>query len=142
VDTEPRQTAGQETPTHAAARMLEVAAVTAETLVSDAEHEAAALVKDAQEKADAILRASRTESDRVAGALARTKQEQTAELERERVTTLGDLNEKKAAIESQITQLREMESLHRDQLRRALTEQLTRLDSSLPGPPDRDPTQR
>ena len=48
VDTEPKLIAVQETPTSAAARMLELASVTADRLVADAETEAESLVTAAQ----------------------------------------------------------------------------------------------
>ncbi len=125
----------EETPTSAAARMLEVAAVTADRLVSDAEMEAESVVTTAQARADAIVEASRDEADQVAAELARSKEEQAAELNRERVTAMTALSEEKAAIEAQIAMLHQMESDHRSQMRHHFTEQLALLDAPLPEPP-------
>jgi vacuolar-type H+-ATPase subunit H len=136
VNTEPTEPITvQETPTSAAARMLELAVVTADRLVTDAEEEAESLVTDAQARADAILEASRNEADQVAAELARTKEEQAAELDRERVTALAGLSDEKAALEAQIATLRQMDSDHRSQMRHHLTEQLSLLDATLPEPP-------
>ncbi len=95
-----------ESPTGAAARMLEVAAVTAEEIVAVA-----------QAHAEAILEASRQEAHEAA-----------AELDRRRTTTLAGLAEEKAELESQITTLRSLHDDHRSQLRRHLTQQLELLD--------------
>jgi cell division septum initiation protein DivIVA len=125
----------QETPTSAAARMLELAALTADRLVTDAETEAESLVNVAQARADAILEASRNEADQVAAELARTKEEQAAELDRERATALAGLSDEKAALEAQIATLRQTESDHRSQIPHHLTEQHSVLDAILPEPP-------
>jgi len=102
-----------ESPTGAAARVLEVAAVTADRLVSDAETEAESLVTTARATADEILAASRTEARQVA----------------------ADLAEEKAALEAQIATLLQMQSDHRSRLRQYLTEQLSLLDTKVPEPP-------
>jgi cell division septum initiation protein DivIVA len=125
-----------ETPTSAAARMLELAAVTADRLVSDAEMEAKSVVTTAQARADAIVEASRDEADQVAAELARSKEEQATELNRERETAMTALTEEKAAIEAQIAMLRQMESDHFSQMRHHLTEQLSLLDATQSEPPD------
>jgi cell division septum initiation protein DivIVA len=136
ADTEPTEPITvQETPTSAAARMLELAAVTADRLVTDAETEAESLVTVAQARADAILEASRHEADQVAAELARTKEEQAAELDRERATALAGFSDVKAALEAQIATLRQMESDHRSQMRHHLTEQLSLLDATQLEPP-------
>ena len=75
--------------------MLELAAVTADRLVTDAETEAESLVAAAQASADAILEASRNEANQVAAELARTKEEQAAELDRERATALAELTRRR-----------------------------------------------
>jgi len=135
VDTEPTEPITvQETPTSASARMLELAAVTADRLVTDAETEAQSLVTVAQGSADAIQEASRIEANQVAAELARTKEEQVAELDRERATALAELSEEKAALEAHIATLRQMEGDHRSQMRHHLTEQLSMLDATLPQP--------
>ena len=127
-----RPTADHEAPTTAAARMLELAAVTADRLVSDAEAEAESLVATAQARAHEMAEASRHEADQVAAELARTKAEQAAELDRERAMALAGLADEKAALEEQVATLRQMESDHRRQMRSHLTEQLSRLDAIEP----------
>lgn len=132
VDTKPTgPITGHETPTSAVARMLELAGVTAERLVTDAETEAESLVGAAQARADAILEASRNEANRVAAELARTKEEQTVALDRERATALAELADEKASLEAQVVTLRQ----HRSQMRQLLTEQLSMLDAPLPESP-------
>lgn len=136
ADTEPTELRTvQDTPTSAAARMLELAAVTADRLVADAGAEAESLVTVAQARADAILEATRKEADQVAAELARTKDEQAAELARDRATAVAELGDEKAALEAQIAALRQMESHHRSQMRQHLTEQLSMLDATPPEPP-------
>jgi len=135
VVTEPIEpTTVEESPTDPAARMLELAAGTADQLVADARSEAESLVATAQAEADTILEASRTEADRVAAELVRHKKEQAAELDRERVTTLTGLADEKAALEASIARLRQVQSDHRSQMRQHLTEQLSLLDATLPEP--------
>ena len=124
-----------ETPTSAVARMLELAGVTADRLVIDAEAEAQSLVSAAQAKADAILETSRNEANRVAAELARTKEKQSAALDRERATALAELAEEKASLEAQIVALREMDGQHRNRMRHLLTQQLSQLDAPLPQSP-------
>jgi vacuolar-type H+-ATPase subunit H len=114
----------RETPTSAAARMLELAGVTADRLVIEAEAEAEALVTGAQARADAILEASRNEARQVA-----------AELARERGTALAELRDEKSALEAQNAKLRQVASDHRTLMRHHLTEQLSMLDATLPDPP-------
>ena len=64
-----------ESPTGAAARMLELAGITADRLVTDAQTEAESLVTVAQARADAILEAAHNEANEIAAELARTKEE-------------------------------------------------------------------
>jgi len=124
-----------ESPTAAAARMLELAAGTADQLVADAEQEAESLVTTAQATADALLEASRREARQVAAELALSKAEQATALDRERATALAGLADEKAALEAQIAALRQLQSEHRSTLPQHLTEQLSFLDASLPEPP-------
>jgi cell division septum initiation protein DivIVA len=124
-----------ESSTSAAARMLELAAVTADRLVVDAETEAESLVTAARASADAILESSRTEARRGAAELARSKEQQTAELDRERATALAGLAEEKAALEARNATLRQMQSDHRRQMRDHLTDQLSLLDATVPEAP-------
>jgi cell division septum initiation protein DivIVA len=123
-----------ESPT-SPARLLEIAAVTADRLVADAKTEAESLVSAARTEADAVLEASRSEVRRVEAELARNKEQQTAELERERATALAGLADEKAALEERIATLRELQSDHRRQLRDHLQEQLSLLDAVSPQPP-------
>jgi len=92
----------------AAARMLEVAAVTADRLVADAEKEAESVLATAQAAADEIAEAGRNENARV----------------------LGRLADEKAELEAQIATLREMESEQRRQMRSHLNEHLELLDAT------------
>jgi cell division septum initiation protein DivIVA len=117
------------------ARMLELAALTADRLVADAKAEAESLVTDAHAEADAVRLAGRTEASQVAAELARSKEEQTAELERERATALAGLAAEKATLEDQIATLRRVQSEHRRQLREHLEAQLSTLDAAMPEPP-------
>jgi cell division septum initiation protein DivIVA len=120
VETEPSHPAtADESPTSRAARMLELAAGTADQLISDAETEA-----------EAIVATSRNDAARAEAELVRTREEQTAELERERSTALAGLAEEKAALEEQIAQLRRTESDYRDRMRHQLNEQLSLLETS------------
>lgn len=133
VATDPTEPAlVQESPMSAAARMLELAASTADQLVADSQLEAESLVTTAQAKADAILEASRKEADQVAAELTRNKEEQIATLDRERATALTGLAEEKASLEAQIATLGQLQSDHRDQMRQHLTEQLSLLDATVP----------
>jgi cell division septum initiation protein DivIVA len=125
----------QESSTSAAARMLELAAVTADRLVVDAETEAESLVTAARASADAILESSRAEAHQVAAELARSKEQQTADLARERAVALAELAAEKAALEARNARLRQMQSDHRRQMRDHLTEQLSLLDATMPEPP-------
>jgi vacuolar-type H+-ATPase subunit H len=124
-----------ESSTSAAARMLELAAVTADRLVVNAETEAESLVTAARASADAILESSRTEAQRVAAELARSKEQQTADLDRERATALAGLADEKAALEARNATLRQMQIDHRRQMRDHLTKQLSLLDATLPEAP-------
>jgi cell division septum initiation protein DivIVA len=125
----------QESPMSGGARILELAATTAERLVADAHAEAESLITTAQTKADAILDASHADAREIAATLARSKEEQTVELERERVTALAGLADEKAALEAQIATLRQLQSDHRSQMRDHLTNQLSQLDAAVPEPP-------
>jgi cell division septum initiation protein DivIVA len=131
--TEP--TALPESATGASARMLEVAAVTADRLVTDAETEAESLISNARAQADAILEASRAEEIRVRAELGRDREAQTAELDRERATAMAGLADEKAGLEAQIATLTQLQSDHRDQMRLHLAEQLTLLDAAVPEAP-------
>jgi cell division septum initiation protein DivIVA len=136
ADVEPAvPTPVEETPSSAATRMLELAAVTADQVVTDAKAEAESLVTTAQARADEVLAASRNEADQVAAELARTKAEQAADLDRERARALAGLAEEKAALEAEISRLSEAESDYRNQMRQRLTEQLSMLDRNRPEPP-------
>jgi chaperonin cofactor prefoldin len=69
--------------------------------------------------------------------LSRTRAEQLAEIERERESVLGRLEDEKASLEARIATLSEMEAEQRDRLRGLLTEQLAQLDAERPvAPPD------
>jgi vacuolar-type H+-ATPase subunit H len=125
----------RESHLRSAARMIELASVTADQLVADARTEAESLVTTAQAKADEILEASRTEAKQVAAELTRNKEEQTAALDHERTTALAGLAEEKAALEAHIATLGQLQSDHRSQLRQHFTEQLSLLDATAPETP-------
>jgi cell division septum initiation protein DivIVA len=129
VDTAPRSTTVDESPMTVAARMLEVAGLTAERLVSDAEAQAKSLIVSAQAEADAIQQASRTEASQVATDMARAKEQQADDLRRARDAALTDLNAEKAALDTRISELRQVESRFREHLRLHLSEQLSMLDN-------------
>jgi cell division septum initiation protein DivIVA len=114
------------------ARLLEVAAMTADKLVADAKTEAESLVSAARAEADAIAAASRTEAQQTAAELARAKEQQTADLSRERATALAGLAAEKASLEEQITTLRRLQSDHREEMRDHLKKQLSLLDATTP----------
>jgi hypothetical protein len=128
----------QDRPADAAARTLELAAIAADQLVSEAQAEAETLKTTAQAEADAILEASRAEAYRSEAELSRSRREQVAELDRERATALAGLAEEKARLEAQIAALRQVHSDHRTTLRRHLTEQLALLDAAFPDPTETD----
>ena len=93
------------------------------------------LVADAQAEADALRAASREDADRAAGELSRLRDEQTADLDRERTAALSGLAEQKATLEAQVEALREQENDYRSQLRRQLTEHLALLGDAGTGTP-------
>jgi cell division septum initiation protein DivIVA len=115
--------------TTAAARMLELAAITADRLVTDAQTEAESLVSSARATADAISESSHSEARRVAAQLSRSRDELAAELDRERVTALAGLADEKAALEEQIARLHELQTDYRSTMRQHLDKQLSLLDS-------------
>ena len=124
-----------ESPVLASARVLEVATFTADQLVADAQAQADALVADARAEADALRAASREDADRAAGELSRLRDEQTADLDRERIAALSGLAEQKASLEAQVEVLRAQENDYRSQLRHQLTEHLALLGESGAGTP-------
>ena len=97
----------------AAARLLEMAAASADRLVAEARAEA-----------DSLVVAARTEAERAA-----------AELAQHRTTVLRELAERQAASEARIRTLRQLESEHRSQLHRHFTEQLAQLEEIAPETP-------
>jgi DivIVA domain-containing protein len=97
----------------AAARMLELAADSADQLVAEAKAEAAALLADA-----------RAEAER-----------ETAELDRHRTAVLAELADEQAALEAKIAALRQQEREHRAFLRRHFADQLAQLEDAVPAAP-------
>jgi hypothetical protein len=118
------------------ARMLKVAAVTANQLVTRATAEAESLMAEARATARLSEEASRREAADVSAELSRAR----ADLDRERAAALEGLAEEKAGLETQIAALRQMEAEQRDQLRRHLSDQLAQLDATSfePTSPDAD----
>ena len=121
----------QDVPLDAAARMLELAAKTADQLIAGAQTEAESLVKTAQAEADAITRASRNEAQLVEAELSRSRHEQADKLDGERATALAGLAEEKSAFEEQIATLRQLRNDHRSEMRSHLTQQLALLDATM-----------
>jgi cell division septum initiation protein DivIVA len=137
--TDPMQpVAVDESPTGAAARMLEIAAATAEELVAKAHTDADSLVTTAKAEADAILEASREQAQKTETELTRDREQQAAELDQERATALAGLAEEKAELESQIASLRSLQDEHRTHMRRHLEQQLEQLDLVAPDSPVAD----
>jgi cell division septum initiation protein DivIVA len=99
-------TAPEDRSPTSAARVLELAAVTAEKLVADARSEAESLAAAAHES-----------------------------LERERTAALAGLADERAALEAQIASLRQLQTNHRSQMQQHLTKQLSLLDAVMPEPP-------
>jgi len=115
-----------------AARLLEMAAVTADQLVADATAEAGSLMSAAHAEADQLITASRCEAERVTAELARAKGQQAAELEHHRATVLAEVVDRKAALKAKVETLRQLESEHRNRLRRQYAEQLAQLEDDTP----------
>ena len=97
----------------ATARLLELAADSADQLVAEAKAEAASLLADA-----------RAEAER-----------ESAELDRHRTAVLAELTDEQAALEAKIATLQQQEQEHRSFLRRHLADQLAQLEDAVPAPP-------
>jgi DivIVA domain-containing protein len=108
--------AGEETRREgsaAAARMLELAAASADQLVAEAKAEAASLLAHA-----------RAETER-----------ESAELDRHRTVVMAELADEQTALEAKITALRQQEREHRAYLRRHFADQLAQLEDAVPAAP-------
>jgi cell division septum initiation protein DivIVA len=116
----------------AAARLLEMAAVTADQLVADATTEAASLISAARAEAEQLITASRGEAERVTAELARAKRKQAAELDQHRTTVLAEVADTKVALQAKVETLQQLESEHRNHLRRHFAEQLAQLEDHTP----------
>jgi len=117
----------------AAARLLEIAAVTADQLVADAEAEVGSLMSASHAEAEELITASRAEAERVAAELARGQEQQAAELDQHRATVLAEVADRKAVLEAKVERLRRLESEHWKRLRFHFAEQLALLeDDALP----------
>jgi len=112
----------------AAARLLEIATVNADQLVSDARSEAESRVGAARAEAEQLLVSSRAEVQRRDAELARRHEQEVADLELHRAGVLAELEDQRAALEAQVEALRQLEREHRERLRRHFTEHLARLD--------------
>ncbi len=64
--------------------------------------------------------------------LAQARAEQSAELDRQRATVLGDLAEQKAALEAEVARLEQLEQDLRDRMRSYLTQQLAQIEPTTP----------
>jgi cell division septum initiation protein DivIVA len=116
----------------AAARMLEVAAVTADQLVADAKAEAGSLMNAAHTEAERLITTGRSQAEQVAAELARGKEQQAAELDEHRATVLAEVADRKAALEAKVETLRQFERDQRNRLRCHFTEQLAQLEDDGP----------
>lgn len=114
----------------AAARLLEMAAVNADRMLAEARDEAASLVDNAHAEAEHLLATSRAETQRVSRGLADQQAEQAAELDHQRTTAMGEIADRRAALEGQLFTLRQLESDHRERMRRHFTEQLALLEDT------------
>jgi cell division septum initiation protein DivIVA len=114
----------------AAARLLEIAAANADRLATESSAEAEALVAAARTEADGLRSAAQAEVEGVLAAARVDAERLTFELEQHRTRVMAELSDRKAALEGQIAQLRQLEADHREHLRRHLTEQLAQLDQS------------
>ena len=121
----------QEAPV-AAGRLLELAALTADQLVTDAMGEADSVLSGARAEAEELIMASRAEAERVTAELARHSEKQTAELDQHRSSVLAEVAATKAALEAEVEALRRLESEHRNHLRHHLAEQLSQLEGTEP----------
>ena len=143
----------------AVARLLEIAVVNADQLLTEARSEAAAtltsahaeaeqitsgiiaeadqLAAVARAEAEEVTTAAHTEAEMVRARLEEHRIEQTAELNRHRTTVMSELAERKAALEAEVNRLQQQERDHRDHMRRYFAEQLEQLDD---GSPARRPT--
>jgi len=114
------------------ARLLEMAGNTADQLVADAQAEAGSLLSAARTEADRLISTGRCEAVRVMAELARGKEQQAAELEQHRTTVLAEVADRKAALKAKVETLRQLESEHRNRLRRQYAEQLAQLEDDTP----------
>jgi cell division septum initiation protein DivIVA len=112
----------------AAARLLEMAAVTADQLVADAKAEAGSLMSTADAEAGQLIRASRCEAERVTADLAQGREQQAAELDHHRITVLAEVADREAALRAKVETLRRLEREHRNRLRCHFAEQLAQLE--------------
>ena len=138
----------------AAARLLEIAVVNADELLTEAKSEAAATVASAHAEAEQITGGIIAEADQVAAAaraeaeqvttaahteaetvrarLEEHRVQQTAELNRHRTTVMSELAERKAGLEAEVNRLQQQERDHRDRMRSYFAEQLEQLDPGTP----------
>lgn len=136
----------------AAARLLEIAAVNADELLTEAKSDAAATLASAQAEAEQVTASSIAEADQVRAAaqaeaervttaahteaesvrarLEEHRIEQTAELNRHRSTVLSELAERKAELEAEVDRLQQHERDHRNRMRRYFAEQLEQLGTA------------
>lgn len=115
--------------------VLELVALTADQLVTDAMGEADSLLSSARAEAEQLIMASRVEAARITAELARHTEKQTAELDQHRSAVLAEVATTKAALEAEVEALRHLESQHRNHLRHHLAEQLARLEETEPAIP-------
>lgn len=123
----------------AAARLLELAANSADELMTETKADAAALVATAHADADQVTASARTEARQAmadAHNEARREREeveqfraqQTTQLEQHRDVELSDVAEQKAGLEAAVLHLEQVERAYLKRMRSFLAEQMDQLD--------------
>jgi DivIVA domain-containing protein len=106
----------------AAARLLEIAARNADELLDEAKAEAAS-----------TRAAARTEAERMHAELEQTWTRQNTELDLHRTTVLSEVAERQAALEAEVSRLRQLDQDHRDRMRDYLNQQLAQIEPHTTG---------
>lgn len=112
----------------AAARLLEIAARSAEQVAAESQATAARLLATARQEAEALHAGARTEADRLIAELDQRTQQQTADLEQQREAVITEINHHETAWRARHQLLVRWEADQREHLRRYLTDQLAFLE--------------
>lgn len=111
-----------------AVRLLEIATLNAEQLVTEARTEASGVVATARVEADHLVTSARDEAERVTGELARSRKQQEDELDAHRTAVLGELADRRSMLQTRIDDLETLERDSRNRLRTYFSEQLAQLE--------------